>query len=161
MLDTKKNFWLCGMSILALKNDMVSHLNTMTLEKIAGDSTTYMSINTICSEDESAYIPVQFLGSIFTPGLLAYEIQLKIGVPIILLHNLNPQNFALDAISKCFAMTINKSQGQTLGRPGIDLSQSCFTHGQLYVAYSHGSNSKNVILADNNRLQNIYTNIIK
>lgn len=36
----------------------------------------------------------------------------------------------------CFAMTINKSQGQSLSIVGIDLSVSCFSHGQLYVALS-------------------------
>ena len=36
----------------------------------------------------------------------------------------------------CFAMTINKSQGQTLQNVGIWLNDSCFAHGQLYVAVS-------------------------
>ncbi|XP_074603972.1 uncharacterized protein LOC141857378 [Brevipalpus obovatus] len=35
-----------------------------------------------------------------------------------------------------YAMTINKSQGQTFDRVGIALSQPVFTHGQLYVALS-------------------------
>ena len=33
-------------------------------------------------------------------------------------------------------MTINKSQGQTFRRTGLLLSESCFAHGQLYVAFS-------------------------
>jgi ATP-dependent exoDNAse (exonuclease V) alpha subunit len=33
-------------------------------------------------------------------------------------------------------MTINKSQGQTLGHVGLYLTRPIFTHGQLYVAVS-------------------------
>ncbi|CAN0386694.1 unnamed protein product, partial [Scytosiphon promiscuus] len=34
----------------------------------------------------------------------------------------------------CYAMTINKSQGQTLHRVGLDIRSDVFCHGQLYVA---------------------------
>ena len=33
-------------------------------------------------------------------------------------------------------MTINKSQGQTFDKVGIFLDIPCFSHGQLYVAFS-------------------------
>ncbi len=35
-----------------------------------------------------------------------------------------------------FAMTINKSQGQSFKNVGISLANPVFSHGQLYVALS-------------------------
>lgn len=37
-------------------------------------------------------------------------------------------------VKPCFAMTINKAQGQSLRIAGIDLRDPCFSHGQFYVA---------------------------
>ncbi|KAE8230594.1 hypothetical protein CF326_g4401 [Tilletia indica] len=49
-------------------------------------------------------------------------------------------------VKLCFAMTINKSQGQTIRRVGIDLRFACFGHGQLYVALSRASDASQVRL---------------
>lgn len=46
----------------------------------------------------------------------------------------------------CFAMTINKSQGQTLKFAGVDLRQDCFSHGQFYVACSRVSSPQSLVL---------------
>jgi ATP-dependent exoDNAse (exonuclease V) alpha subunit len=52
-------------------------------------------------------------------------------------------------------MTINKSQGQSLSRVGIDLRYPTFTHGQLYVAFSRSKDWQNisVLFSQDNRTQ--------
>jgi ATP-dependent exoDNAse (exonuclease V) alpha subunit len=42
-------------------------------------------------------------------------------------------------VKLAFALTMNKSQGQSLKSDDLDLSGSvCLAHGQLYVALSRG-----------------------
>jgi ATP-dependent DNA helicase PIF1 len=49
-------------------------------------------------------------------------------------------------IRPAFAMTINKSQGQTMAKVGLFLPKPVFSHGQLYVAYSRTGARSNVIV---------------
>jgi ATP-dependent DNA helicase PIF1 len=44
----------------------------------------------------------------------------------------------------CFAMTINKSQGQTVKHVGLDLRAAVFCHGQFYVAVSRVTSVANI-----------------
>jgi ATP-dependent DNA helicase PIF1 len=46
-----------------------------------------------------------------------------------------------------YAMTINKSQGQTLKKVGISLKQEVFSHGQLYTAFTRTTSGENMTLA--------------
>ncbi len=43
-----------------------------------------------------------------------------------------------------YAMTINKSQGQTLFHVGLHIADDVFSHGQLYVAFSRAKAPENV-----------------
>ncbi len=45
-----------------------------------------------------------------------------------------------------FAMSINKSQGQSLKRVGLNLMSPCFSHGQLYVGCSRVGSSKGLYI---------------
>jgi ATP-dependent exoDNAse (exonuclease V) alpha subunit len=47
-------------------------------------------------------------------------------------------------VQLAFAMTIHKSQGQSLTHVGIDLRKPIFAHGQLYVALSRATSSNNI-----------------
>jgi ATP-dependent exoDNAse (exonuclease V) alpha subunit len=63
----------------------------------------------------------------------------------------------------CFAMSINKSQGQTLGQVGLYLPRPVFTQCQLYVAVSRvktRSRLKILITDDNEKTKNSTVNVV-
>ena len=46
----------------------------------------------------------------------------------------------------CFAMTVHKSQGQTLNKVGLDMTSVFFAHGQAYVALSRARKLRDTVL---------------
>ncbi|XP_071740370.1 uncharacterized protein [Rutidosis leptorrhynchoides] len=66
-------------------------------------------------------------------------------------------------VTVCFAMTINKSQGQSLTNVGLYLRKPVFTHGQLYVAVSRVTSKKGLkvlILDKEGRSSNTTKNVV-
>ncbi|KAJ8896515.1 hypothetical protein PR048_001859, partial [Dryococelus australis] len=144
----RAHIWLSERAILAAKNVDVNELNFKIQNEIAGELRTYKSVDSATNQDDVNY-PPEFLNSLVLPGLPPHNLQLKVGsgkykgedvliprIPMI------PTDIPFEfkrlqfQVRLAFAMTINKSQGQSLSVCGINLENPCFSFGQLYVACS-------------------------
>ncbi|XP_042755612.2 uncharacterized protein LOC111907183 [Lactuca sativa] len=180
-------------AILAPKNDVVENINDHLLALFPGEKVEYLSSDKLC---ESEFVHDNFDANLYSPdvlnglkvsGLPNHKLVLKVGVPVMLLRNIDQKNSLCNGtrlqvislgkrvieaviitgsnignqtfiprmtltpsgkkipfifqrrqfpLAVCFAMTINKIQGQSLSKVGLFLKDPVFTHGQLYVALS-------------------------
>ncbi|OBZ78522.1 ATP-dependent DNA helicase PIF1, partial [Choanephora cucurbitarum] len=168
---------------------MVDEINKYVLDQLPGEETSLFAVDCITQEDSTGAVdrqmPAEYLQSLNPPGLPPSILELKVGMPVMILRNISAERglcngtrvtvlsigefllkiklpnvdgrievisrFTLStleneypftltrkqfSVRRSFAMTINKSQGQSLKIVGIGLRSPVFTHGQLYVALS-------------------------
>ncbi|XP_052622746.1 uncharacterized protein LOC111918641 [Lactuca sativa] len=180
-------------AILAPKNEVVQEINDCLLSLFPGEQKEYLSSDSLC---QSEFVHDEFDANLYSPdvlnglkvsGLPNHKLILKVGVPVMLLRNIDQKNglcngtrlqvkslgkCVIEAVilfgsnirnqtfiprmsltpsedktlfkfqrrqfplAVCFAMTINKSQGQSLSKVGLFLKEPVFTHGQLYFVLS-------------------------
>ncbi|SAM00629.1 hypothetical protein, partial, partial [Absidia glauca] len=197
--DASDPTFFAARAILTTKNEFVDRINTEATNRFPGDESIYTSNDCVIDGDDpdadSMNYPVEFLNGCNPSGVPPHSMVIKIGMPLIILRNLDVQNglcngtkvYALELwrysikvktyiggkefliprihftsnegdypftlrrrqlpVRPAFAMTIHKSQGQTISHVGVYLNQSVFTHGQLYVALSRATDPSCLFVA--------------
>ncbi|XP_025680297.1 uncharacterized protein [Arachis hypogaea] len=203
-------------SILGPTLEVVNEVNTLIMDRLEGDEKIYLSCDSLCVEEGNMEsdldtITPDVLNAISCSGLPPHQLTLKVGVPVMLLRNIDQSNGLCNGtrlqvrklgnhVVECmtltgnkvgqvviiprmdmiptnqglpfrfqrrqfpiivsFAMTINKSQGQTLTTVGLYLPRPVFSHGQLYAALSRVKSKNGLrVLIQNNKC-NVATSTI-
>jgi hypothetical protein len=166
--------------ILALRNKKVSLINAMVLSYLLGVQVDFLNADFAKDKKVANTYPSEFFNTLEVSGMPSHKLPLKIGAPMMLLHNLDPstglcngtrlivRRFTMRVVEAkiitgkgagnvafisrikfisdnsdlpftfarkqfplrlAYAMTINKSQGQTLSHVGLHLANDVFSHG--------------------------------
>ena len=80
--------------ILTPKNELVHELNEIIMKMIPGEGRTYYSSDNVCkasvnTKKEDILYPTDFLNNLRFLEISNHYIQLKVGIPVMLLRNLN------------------------------------------------------------------------
>jgi hypothetical protein len=79
-----------GRAILTTKNTIVNSLNTQIVEAVPGREHVVLSADSVeMGDDHAMAINIEFLNTITLAGMPPHCLALKVGVPVILLRNLD------------------------------------------------------------------------
>ena len=143
----KNNKWLSERAILAPKNIDVHEINNIVLILLRNINPPKLCNGTRLAVKKTMENLIQ--ATILT-GPFEGEAVLIPRIPMIptdLPFQFKRLQFP---IRLAFAITINKAQGQSLEKCGIDLNTDCFSHGQLYVACSRVGKPDNLFICSDN-----------
>ena len=214
--DLKKNYktagWFEGRAILAPTNKEVDSINELMQNSLPGDGVKLSSADTLENPVDAYRFNTEYLNTLKPNGFPQHVLDLKPGMPLMLMRNINPreglcngtrlmfQRAVNNKLLECkivgsdrvvlipritfipkpgeypfewqrrqfpvrpaFAITINKSQGQTMKNVGVWLRGQVFGHGQLYVACSRVSSPRQLKFAtmkEPNKTGLVATNVV-
>ena len=69
-------------------NTHVKELNNICMDSFPGKSKTYLSSDSILEQDHQTAVPPEYLNAMSISGLPDHKLELKLGVPVMLLRNL-------------------------------------------------------------------------
>ena len=78
-------------AILCPKNSEVDEINAKLLSSFPGQSSVFHSVNTAEGDVETELYPVEYLNSLNFGGIPPSQLEVKPGVPLMLLRNIDPQ----------------------------------------------------------------------
>ena len=76
-------------AVLAAKNEDVDAINCSVIRRPPGDIYDLKSADSVAKDGEENTYPVEFLNSLDISGLPPHVLRLKIGIPVMILRNLN------------------------------------------------------------------------
>ena len=80
--------WVRDRAILAPRNARVRMINSQLLAEVQSQSRIYCSIDTCCDQEQAVNFPTEYLNSLKISGMPDHLLELKVGVPVMLLRNL-------------------------------------------------------------------------
>ncbi len=169
--DMNDTFLCSERAIITGRNAVVDDLNSKILIRMNGQQVMLHSVTRLAPEDHthlSHFLTEEFLHSLTSHGVPNH--QLKLNCRCLVMHNISVQDRVMNTkvivgevgrkfvtvetlperrqfpLRPCYAITVNKSHGQTLKKVCFDVREHPFTHGQLYVGTSRVRNGRDILM---------------